>query len=70
MIDKWISVEDRLPDYYKPVLVICNNTPSMNIVWLASDGDRYFYTELNSDRIISNVTHWMPLPEPPQTTTN
>ena len=52
--NKWISVEERLPPKYTDVLVY---NGSIHQDFICSTGNFYdFY----------NVTHWMPLPEPPK----
>lgn len=59
-MNKWISVKDRLPEENVRVLV-----------WL--DETLYDYTHIDTDRLKRNtwvrwgkaVTHWMPLPAPP-----
>lgn len=59
--DKWISVKDRQPKHHTPVLAFCDN------------GDTIFgfidfykhWAEVGSE-IPYEVTHWMPLPEPPK----
>lgn len=57
---KWISVKDRLPEYEAKVLccakydgkpVIFQNQYLGGDIWLSDT---------------SHVTHWMPLPEPPE----
>ena len=57
MKTEWISVKDRLPENHDPVLTFSNDI----------DGCLY---RIMAPRFISgfteNVTHWMPLPEPPQ----
>ena len=59
---RWIPVSERLP------------TPSMQAV-LIFDGGEVYYAYFDNNQFIyrhlpgygpSNVTHWMPLPEPPQ----
>ena len=70
-IPRWISVEERLPDFYETVLVIASGKPKKNIaldhaimtaVHYESDG-----WELDEFPEFENpeVTHWMPLPELP-----
>ena len=51
---EWIDVRDRRPDHGNPVLVRTTE-PGFEIDWLDCG---YFYHD---------VTHWMPLPEPPKT---
>ena len=61
---RWISVEERLPDVKKEVIV-CDKMPN---------GMRYVTTAfmledcafLNDCGRMYEVTHWMPLPEPPK----
>ena len=60
--NEWISVKDRMPEQNEQVLcyyhyepkspdVICQNTYFNNGIWMSET---------------SKVTHWMPLPEPPE----
>jgi hypothetical protein len=51
---EWIPVDERLPDEEVRVL--------------ATDGDKVFESEYWSGRWewCADVTHWMPLPEPPK----
>lgn len=59
-MDKWISAKDRLPEEDVRVLVYLKSTRS--------------YTKIDTDRLLDgiwvrwgkDVTHWMPLPEPPK----
>lgn len=71
----WISVKKRLPKEHEPVLCCFShwnvNVPRQTVMvhineddcsWRVWDlGD--YYPELSYD---FNVTHWMPLPEPPK----
>lgn len=66
-VDRWISVNERLPEIGKSVLIYYPK-------W---DGDEIQVAKLESDRMMFDicgefnigtgvVTHWMPLPEPPK----
>ena len=66
---KWISVEDRLPDVE---VLAANFAPKTYgykeyIIGYVSRGTEpgKCYAE-NDFEILYNVTHWMPLPEPPK----
>lgn len=61
---KWISVSDRLPDVLSPMSYE---------IYITTDGKyvrilRWMNKKFWDDRYLHNpiVTHWMPLPEPPQ----
>lgn len=63
-MSEWISVEDRLPDQGQPVIywfsllgVFAGKFERLNGTNLFS-GERGFLGD--------EVTHWMPLPEPPE----
>jgi hypothetical protein len=70
-LNKWISVEDRLPEVTDEYLIwpeveFMNyfNTAEYNTV-----AERWEITEHNQygqDTCEVSPTHWMPLPEPPQ----
>lgn len=64
---KWISVEDRLPEEnQRVILYIPRVMEGGNVrtgwlepikMWFTDGRDRLFYKQ---------VTHWMPMPEPPE----
>ena len=65
---KWIRVEDRLPEAKEGVadgvLVVGKNGYDQQngiVAWYWLDG----WKSINGRRV-SNITHWMPLPEPPE----
>lgn len=65
---EWIKIEDRLPTY--------EEHGAFQLIWGEDeDGDREVYKAYLGDdnetwywrnMEFSNVTHWMPLPEPPK----
>lgn len=71
-VPRWISVTERLPEKYigewlcytddGKIMILPYDTPgdgSKECVFYAWDDDGYSYQTFN-------VTHWMPLPEPPK----
>ena len=64
---KWISVEDRLPDNHRDVLVRAfwhENWQTM-VGWHCS-GEMWRVFTSHGEREPGGVTHWMELPEPPK----
>lgn len=64
--DKWISVDDRLPEYdtndnWEYLVYDTLNNKVNHDYWIcSSDGGQPFWNHYGS-----HVTHWQPLPEPP-----
>lgn len=69
-MSEWINVKDRLPDDYGWFIV--NDTylvSSNNVTMGFFDGDSavvWLPLDQRLDQDSMNVTHWMPLPEPPK----
>jgi len=67
---EWISVEDRLPEVVTFVIVCAFNN-EIRSAWL-SEGEfdeRVWYTSEDYKSgyyKLDDVSHWMPLPEPPE----
>lgn len=61
----WTSVEDALPDKHTQVLMWSSK---WNIAEAGSyyNGHFWVYNEIGDGYIAENITHWMPLPEPPK----
>lgn len=57
--NEWVSVEERLPEHMKDVIVLYGSG-EIDIDWVDSLGDFRF------DNLFGRVTHWMPLPAPPR----
>lgn len=67
---EWISVKDRMPpDGHKPYLTCRKTVKGRTVI-----ESRYLHTSYESPCVAywegkknGEVTHWMPLPEPPET---
>ncbi len=62
--DSWISCSEQMPKGYADVLV--TDGEHVEVKWWDESGYWNSWTELNSDIFADEITHWMPLPEPPQ----
>ena len=65
-VGKWIPVSERLPEPFVSVLVQMPDEepcPTVREGFLTKDGDWYagYFARLKDE-----VTHWMPMPEPPK----
>ena len=59
---RWISVNERLPEVGRDVLVYVGNGVC-KVCWMEDRGDWHTSTRFFGKE---DVTHWMPLPEPPK----
>ena len=71
-VQQWISVKDRLPElipcnagtaYSEAVIVWTDNRKAMIAVW---DGIDFLCAADYWEAWGEEITHWMPLPEPPK----
>lgn len=70
----WISVKDRLPQMsqdklvkgYKQIQVLAYCDKGMVCAWFQIDTEKFYDVSGWLGTEIYNVTHWMPLPEPPK----
>lgn len=63
-MSKWISVDERLPEHKQNIMVLNDG-----VVGMCSYNMTYFFDNIyygNQETFGHNVTHWMPLPEPPK----
>lgn len=60
-MSEWISIDDRMPDDYQDVIATDGYTSNF-AYWDAADN----YWLYPGDSPSGIVTHWQPLPEPPQ----
>ncbi len=71
---EWISVEERLPDNHRTVLVACKGITVGGAAPIAVGsygGGHWFLADAEGTLYLTKymhivVTHWMPLPEPPK----
>lgn len=63
--NEWISVEDRLPEGHVQVLMW---SAKWNIAEAGSYYNKSFWvhSEIGDGYIADDITHWMPLPAPPE----
>lgn len=66
---RWIPVSERLPQEWWPVLGLIQyhdekEPPAQQVLWYLGNG--HWRETWRGDMIESDVTHWMPLPEPPK----
>lgn len=68
----WISVKDRLPEVFDEVIVYFNGF--ISIAWRGTEKrkrgivDWHWDSQMSYPESLVNVTHWMPLPKPPEVT--
>lgn len=68
---KWISVKERLPEEGMRVLTCCIGEKFTEysidyIVEFENDTEKEFIWACRLENDCASVTHWMPLPQPPQ----
>jgi len=69
-VKKWINVKDRLPECDEMVLVSFTNPAGVHVEMALTTKHGFYYIAEGAheyyEEHIDNVTHWMPLPEPPK----
>lgn len=67
---RWISCSERLPEIFEHVLIIYLGFEGEKYITIAYMDDEEnacdWCSDWNGDVIDAKVTHWMPLPEPPE----
>ena len=64
-VQEWISVNDRLPEAWKQVLIYSRHDFCESAVYIGIPG-KWRVTWNHEMLEADSVTHWMPLPEPPK----
>ena len=62
-VQEWISVKDGLPESGKESVLICLRWGEVDIGWCE---DGRWRSEFVNEYEDGEVTHWMPLPNPPK----
>jgi hypothetical protein len=62
----WVSVKDRKPDNGQDVLAYIDDYEESRITACNYDNGVWYDCVMNCKIVIPNITHWMPLPEPPK----
>ena len=66
-VQEWVSVDDRLPDYFTSVLVWCPGNKCIYAAYRNARQEWYTFDDTIAGHVVVNmVTHWMPLPQPPK----
>lgn len=70
-VPRWISVKDRLPERHKTVLMYLQSDTNYisayyEIGFYQPQKAKWYCEDLNYIEDCYTVTHWMPLPEPPE----
>ena len=66
-VQEWISVKDKLPDYFTSVLVWCPGNKCIYAAYRNTRQEWYTFDDTIAGHVVVNmVTHWMPMPQPPK----
>ena len=65
-VQEWISVDDRLPEAGGYVVCIAKRNPFSRFIPMAARIERNGWVNPITEQYISEITHWMPLPDPPE----
>ena len=65
-VQEWISVDDRLPDSGGYVVCIAKRNPFSRFMPMVARIEKNGWVNPITGQYISEVTHWMPIPQPPK----
>ena len=63
-VQKWISVTERLPETGGYVVCIAKRNPFSRFMPMVARIEKNGWVNPMTEQYISEVTHWMPIPEP------
>lgn len=65
-VQEWISVNDRLPEDGGYVVCIAKRNPFSRFMPMVARIEKNGWVNPITEQYISEVTHWMPIPQPPK----
>ena len=65
-VQKWISVDDELPEVGGYVVCIAKRNPFSRFMPMVARIEKNGWVNPITEQYISEVTHWMPLTQPPK----
>ena len=65
-VQEWISVDDRLPEVGGYVVCIATRNPFSRLMPMVARIEKNGWVNPITEQYISEVTHWQPMPEPPE----
>ena len=65
-VPQWISVSDRLPENGGYVVCIAKRNPFSRFMPMVARIEKNGWVNPITEQYISEVTHWMPMPQPPK----
>ena len=66
-MSEWISVKESRPEAFTGTLAYCPKHKNVYEVYLNARGEWRFFDKTVAGALLDEeVTHWMPLPEPPK----
>ena len=65
-VQEWISVDDELPEVGGYVVCIAKRNPFSRFMPMVVRIEKNGWVNPMTEQYISEVTHWMPMPQPPK----
>ena len=65
-VQEWIPVDDELPEVGGYVVCIAKRNPFSRFMPMVARIEKNGWVNPMTEQYISEVTHWMPMPEPPK----
>ena len=65
-VQEWISVDDRLPEAGGYVVCIAKRNPFSRFMPMVARIEKNGWVNPITEQYISEVTHWIPIPQPPK----